>query len=439
MARLGLNSTSALLLLALVGGPGCSDDSQADETAGGGGTEASGSTGAPPTTGPAASTGQAETEGGSSDGSSTGSDIDDGPQPSGPDNAIDPAAPGPYQVGVMTVEFVDPTREDGRTLVTEIWYPATDEAIGMDTVTYAPEDIFRPDAIEVLGNDITSEIVTTAVRDAPMRADAGPYPVVFFSHGSGGIRMQSTYYTVDMASHGYVVVSPDHIGNTLSDIIVTGDLTTADLAESLGNRPLDLSFVREELELLEEGDPLSEIMDFEHVGVTGHSFGALTSLRWMGQGADVDAVVAQAPPSMELNWLAISTPLADFTTPIQLQVGGTDLTLPAETNADTVWDAASEPRSRMTLSNAGHFTFSDMCSLNIADIEAVAELGVSSALEDGCTKQNTDPEIAGAAIRHYGIGFFNVYLRGSTPTLDLLTQEAGEAIAGDILTWEAEL
>lgn len=439
MARLGLNSTSALLLLALVGAPACSDDSQADETAGEGATEAGGSTGASQTTGPAASTGQAETEGGSADGSSTGSDSDDGPQPSGPDNAIDPAAPGPYQVGVMTVEFVDPTREDGRTLVTEIWYPATDDAIGMDTVTYAPEDIFRPDAIEVLGNDITSEIVTTAVRDAPMRTDAGPYPVVFFSHGSGGIRMQSTYYTVDMASHGYVVVSPDHIGNTLSDIIVTGDLTTADLAESLGNRPLDLSFVREELELLEDGDPLSEIMDFEHVGVTGHSFGALTSLRWMGQGADVDAVVAQAPPSMELNWLAISTPLADFTTPIQLQVGGTDLTLPAETNADTVWDAASEPRSRMTLSNAGHFTFSDMCSLNIADIEAVAELGVSSALEDGCTEQNTDPEVAGAAIRHYGIGFFNVYLRGSTPTLDLLTQEAGEAIAGDIVTWEAEL
>ncbi len=419
-------------------GPGCGDDSHADETMGEGGTEV-GSTGTPATTGPVASTGALETDGGSGDESSTGSDSEDGPQPSGPDHAIDPAVPGPYPVGVMTVEFVDPTREGGRPLITEIWYPATDDAIGMDTVTYTPEDIFRPDAIEVLGNDLSSEIATSAVRDAPMRGDDGPYPVVFFSHGSGGIRMQSTYYTVDMASHGYVVISPDHIGNTLSDIIVTGDLTTADLAESLGNRPLDLSFVREELELLEADDPLSALMDFEHVGVTGHSFGALTSLRWMGQGADVDAVVAQTPPSMELNWLAISTPLSDFTTPIQLQVGGVDLTLPAETNADTVWEAASEPRSRMTLSNAGHFTFSDMCGLNIADIEAVAKLGVSSALEDGCTKENTDPEIAAAAIRHYGIGFFNVYLRESTPTLDLLTQEAGEAIAGDLLTWEAEL
>ena len=425
-------------MLAILGAPGCSDDNEANEaseTTAAGGTDTGSST-APATTEP--TTGDAETDAGSGEESSTG-DSEDGPQPSGPNHAIDPAAPGPYQVGVMTVEFVDPTREGGRTLVTEIWYPATDEAIGMDTVTYGPRDIFRPDAVEVLGEDLASEIVTTAVRDAPMRSDAGPYPVVFFSHGSGGVRMQSTYYTVDMASHGYVVVSPDHIGNTLSDIIVAGDLTTADLAESLGNRPLDMSFLREELELLEEGDPLSELMDFEHVGVTGHSFGALTSLRWMGQGADVDAVVAQAPPSMELNWLAISTPLADFTTPIQLQVGGTDLTLPAETNADTVWDAASEPRSRMTLSNAGHFTFSDMCSLDVADIEAVADLGVSSALEDGCTKDNTDPEIAGAAIRHFGIGFFNVYLRGSTPTLDLLTQDAGEAIAGDLITWEAEL
>ncbi len=438
MQRLGLNPTSALLTLALLGASGCSDDAEADQSTGEGETEA-GTTGAPSTTEPTDSTAASETDADTAESGSTGEDGEDGPQPSGPGVAIDPAAPGPFQVGVMTVEFVDPTREGGRTLVTEIWYPATDDAIGMETVTYSPQDIFRPDAVEVLGEDLSSEIVTTAVRDAPMRSDAGPYPVVFFSHGSGGVRMQSTYYTVDMASHGYVVVSPDHIGNTLSDIIVTGDLTTADLAESLGNRPLDLSFLREELELLEDGDPLAELMDFEHVGVTGHSFGALTSLRWMGQGADVDAVVAQAPPGMDLNWLAISTPLADFTTPIQLQVGGTDLTLPPETNADTVWDAASKPRSRMTLSNAGHFTFSDMCSLNIADIEAVAELGVSSALEDGCTKENTDPAVAGAAIRHYGIGFFNVYLRGSTPTLDLLTQEAGEAIAGDLLTWEADL
>jgi predicted dienelactone hydrolase len=335
------------------------------------------------------------------------------------------------------MEFVDPTRSD-RPLVTEIWYPATDDAIGMDTVTYNVDDIFRPDAVEILGNDISSSIATTAGRDAGMRTEDGPYPVIFFSHGSGGIRMQSTYYTVDLASHGYVVVSTDHIGNTLSDIIVTGDLTTADLLESLNNRPSDLSFVREELELLEDSEPLTALMDFSRVGVTGHSFGALTSLRWMGLGADVDAVVAQAPPGMSVNWIGVNDPLDSFDTPIQIQVGGVDDTTPPS-DADTVWEAASEPRARMTISNAGHFTYSDMCSLDAGDIAAIAKLGVADALDDGCTEDNTDPEVAGAIIRHYGIGFFNVYLRDSAPTLDLLTQEAGDALAEGLVTWEAEL
>ena len=370
--------------------------------------------------------------------SSSGDDVPDGPQPAGPDNAIDPALPGPYPVGVLTLELEDPNRENGRPLITEIWYPATDDAIGMDTVTYTVEDIFRPDAVEILGNDLNSQIATTAVRDAPMRADAGPFPVIFFSHGSGGIRMQSTYYTVDLASHGYVVVSTDHIGNTLSDIIVDGDLTTEALLISLGDRPADLTHVREELELLDPADPLAEIMDFDRVGVTGHSFGALTSLRWMALGADVDAVVAQTPPGMDITWVGLSTPLADYETPIQLQVGGVDGTTPPE-QADTIWEAASTPRARMTITNAGHFTYSDMCTLDPNDIEAVAALGVADALNDGCTEDNTDIEVAGATIRHYAIGFFNVYLRDSAPTLDLLTQDAGEALAGDLVVWESDL
>src|SRR5436190_6928268 len=46
---------------------------------------------------------------------------------------MEPRQPGPYPVGVTTTVFVDPSRTDAatkesRTLVTEIWYPATDDA-----------------------------------------------------------------------------------------------------------------------------------------------------------------------------------------------------------------------------------------------------------------------------------------------------------------------
>src|ERR1051326_5910902 len=49
---------------------------------------------------------------------------------------FDPLKPGPYPVGVTTTVFVDHSRTDpatkeARTLVTEIWYPATDDARGL--------------------------------------------------------------------------------------------------------------------------------------------------------------------------------------------------------------------------------------------------------------------------------------------------------------------
>src|ERR1044071_804199 len=41
----------------------------------------------------------------------------------------DPAGPGPYPVGVKTIQIPDPLRP-GRTLTTEIWYPAAESARG---------------------------------------------------------------------------------------------------------------------------------------------------------------------------------------------------------------------------------------------------------------------------------------------------------------------
>ena len=78
-------------------------------------------------------------------------------------------APGPYPVSATTLEGVD---DRGKWIVTEVWYPA------------APEDgaAFEPYPGLNLGED--------AFRDAPWDLRGGPYPVVAFSHGYGGIRFQ---------------------------------------------------------------------------------------------------------------------------------------------------------------------------------------------------------------------------------------------------------
>src|SRR5262245_23445718 len=49
---------------------------------------------------------------------------------------FDPAAPGPFVVGVKTIEIADPLRP-GRMLTTEVWYPAAESARGQPGTGYS--------------------------------------------------------------------------------------------------------------------------------------------------------------------------------------------------------------------------------------------------------------------------------------------------------------
>jgi predicted dienelactone hydrolase len=364
---------------------------------------------------------------------------EDADAPAGPNAAPEPSAWGPFPVGVQTWVLHDDTRGDDapRPILTEVWYPATDAALDGETVTYRIEDILRDDALALLQEDVHVELRTEAVRDAPVRLTDGPYPVVFFSHGSGGIRAQSTYLTVHLASHGYVVVSPDHDGNTLSDLLVDGGQPSEVLLQAFQDRPLDLDFLYDHLAALPADDPVRSAIDLDRLGVAGHSFGALTSIRWMGLGANVRAVVAQAAPSMDLVWLGLTKTLSEFDAPLMLHVGGLDTTTtPAD--ADSIWVEASPPRSRLTLARGGHFTFSDMCSLDAETIVGAANIGVPESIREDCGPGRTPADLAAVVMRHYAIGHFNAYLRDSPPTLERLTEAAGIELAGDEVLFEIE-
>jgi dienelactone hydrolase len=342
-------------------------------------------------------------------------------EPAGPEAAPDPAAPGPYPVGVRTAEVEDGA---GGVLVVELWYPAVDRARGDPGHVYRIADLLTAEALEALPDlgDLAVELPTTAVRDAEPRSE--PFPLVLFSHGASGMRMQSTYLTVHLASHGYVVAAPDHPGSTLSDTILAGELDEIGLFESLASRPGELAAVRD---AVAAGDLGPEIVP-DRLGVAGHSFGALTSVRWLLVGESADVVVAQALPPLEITALGQVVPLSEVEAKVQIHVGGIDETTPPA-DSDVYWADLPSPRGRLDLATAGHFTFSDMCLVDVDAIAAASVAGIGDAVGDGCAPDNVVPEVAHPVVRHFATAHLNTWLRDSPGSREWLSDGEAERLA----------
>ncbi|MCA9554230.1 MAG: dienelactone hydrolase family protein [Myxococcales bacterium] len=348
-------------------------------------------------------------------------------EPAGPDAAPDPSAYGPYPVGVQTLTVVDPRRFDPdtripRILTVEVWYPARASARGQPGAVYPFED-FLPDEYDEAARSLGG-FETGAVRDAEA-VDGERFPLVLFSHGSGGVRVQSTFLTEYLASHGYVVAAPDHKGNTLEDVLAAGTIDITSFGQSFLDRPADILMLIDALDGKFSFDP-------KRVGAAGHSFGAVTSLRAAAMDTRVQAVVSQAPGSHLATWLELERPLEELGIPVMIQEGAKDDTVPVEENARTFKPHLAKPWFYLSLDDAGHFTFSDLCGLDLQVLLAADELGVGDVLEDGCGPEDIAPEVALPLLRRYTIGLFNAYLRGSQETLTRWLDPAGLAGYGTL-------
>src|SRR5262249_50098623 len=93
------------------------------------------------------------------------------------------------------------------------------------------------------------------------------YPLILMAHGFCGSRLNYEYLTTHLASWGFVVAAPDVTGETSADC-------DAHPPTSLGDQPLDLSFVCRDLH--DVSGPLGKWA--QHVrglatGLVGHSLG----------------------------------------------------------------------------------------------------------------------------------------------------------------------
>ncbi len=107
-----------------------------------------------------------------------------------------------------------------------------------------------------------------------------PQSVVVVSHGFNSDRDTYAYLAEHLASHGYVVVVPEHSGSNSDQLQALLGGRAQDIIEftEFVDRPLDVSFVLDELEQRSQTDPEIGPLNLEKVGIFGHSFGGYTAL-----------------------------------------------------------------------------------------------------------------------------------------------------------------
>jgi dienelactone hydrolase len=273
--------------------------------------------------------------------------------------AYDPFARGPHAVGVRTAELHD--RGRNRTFPIEIWYPGRGLQAGHDL-----SDPTR-DRYSIL--PAFPPVTQDAVRDA--EPAAGSFPLIAFSHGFGGHRRQSTFLCTHLASHGYVVASPDHVGNTVIDTMqTTMDVLAGKpmpemelmLQGFVAARPADISFLLDRMLEGSAGD-LADRIDASRVGMTGHSFGGWTTLMAVARDSRIGAALPLAPAGgrSALSPDALrGTP--DFawgrSVPTLYLVAERDTLLPLD-GMHELLARTPDPRRLAVLKNADHMHFCD--------------------------------------------------------------------------------
>lgn len=110
-------------------------------------------------------------------------------------------------------------------------------------------------------------------------------PLIVISHGFGDRPETFAPYARHLASHGYMVAVPEHIGSDglYREGLFRGQVPNTTSPIEYINRPLDIIYLLDELERLAQEDPAwRDRINFEQIGVMGHSFGGYTALTVAG-------------------------------------------------------------------------------------------------------------------------------------------------------------
>lgn len=344
-----------------------------------------------------------------------------------------PAPTGPHRTGTVSLHLVDPSRPDPwvpsqpvRELMIQIWYPAA----AVDDHPRAP--YMTPVTVRAYENANTLPSFNWPVTDthlgAAVRQRRGGWPVVLYSPGLGDLRSGTTALVEDLASHGYVVVTIDHVhdaavvelpdGRVETSAIppLTDDNEQALTTKVIESRVADVRFVLDQLTAVNRGDnpdhehrPLPRglhgTLDLRHVGMFGHSDGGSTT----AHALHVDSRITAGVNLDGTLW----TPQARAGSDRPLMLFGRQY---PDAEQAASWSTFSTnqhgPKHWFNLTGSEHATFNDFAAL-------IPQLAPIFCQHRGCEPEKwiidgigtIDGQRAVAVERAYLRAYFDTYLR----------------------------
>lgn len=205
-------------------------------------------------------------------------DATDAPEPPPSVLDFDVREPGPFRTGYRVLEttYADPSTGTDRTIPVHVWYPTND--------TEGP-------AAPYLGGLFPDEDAFVDAEAAPP-VDGVAYPTIVYSHGHQGFAGTSGFLMRAFASHGWVAIAPDHIGDLLTNSTTSGTLA------HYAQRPRDITAALDAVEALPAEDPLAAARVEQSV-VVGHSRGCTTVWATLGATFDLDNLASSWPDEIE--------------------------------------------------------------------------------------------------------------------------------------------
>jgi predicted dienelactone hydrolase len=191
---------------------------------------------------------------------------------------------------------------------------------------------------------------------SPKEAEA--FPLILFSHHSGGNRRCATFLTMHLAAHGYTVAALNH-SETVSPVLApqpdeTPEQRRARAEGWIANRVPDLSMLLDYL-LVQESKILRD-----KIGVAGHSLGDWSALVAADADSQIRSVVALAPGGASNPQPGILPLSLKLTRPVPtlLLAAENDVPLPLD-GMKEIFSRLLGPKQMLILRRADHLHFLD--------------------------------------------------------------------------------